>query len=271
MARYYYSYRYLALRDGSGRFAAVTRQIERNARAQLSGELVTLLTEPELLRAPPADEALPTDYAKVFSYSNLARIRRGTASGTILAGNTTLFSFRKGNAALEAVRLASAFFGKGQFITTISWCATAFTFSGRKLEGPYYQPLSARRSRTASMCVWRRTARLPRQSLRPRPEQRPELRRRRRNHRARRKNSRSRFPSPARPTCPSRSKLAFRAGGTLRGVEAVAKIPDAFLLASGNGTYAVGDDTITFGPGQPRTATRRSVARFRSGKAKRFT
>jgi len=114
MARYYYSYRSLALHDGNGRFAAMARLIERTAGTQI-GELGAFLTEPELRRALPDETPLPTDYAKVFAHSSLARIRRGPASGTILANNTTLFAFRKGAAALEAVRFASAFFGKGQF------------------------------------------------------------------------------------------------------------------------------------------------------------
>src|SRR5678815_5241935 len=93
----------------------MARQIERSVAPRHPGELAVYLTEPDFGRALPADAPLPTDYAKVFTYSSLARIRRGAASGTVLAGNTTLFSFRKGAAALEAVRFATAFFGKGQF------------------------------------------------------------------------------------------------------------------------------------------------------------
>jgi hypothetical protein len=45
-------------------------------------------------------------------------------------------------------------------------------------------------------------------------------------------------------------ELAFRHGGKLTGVEPVAHLQDAFLLTSGTGRYTVGDDTIEFGPGQ---------------------
>src|SRR5262249_48016298 len=143
----YYSYRFMALHDANGRFAAMTRQIERTARANLGGELAAFLTEPDLLKPLPVDAPLPTDYAKVFSYSSLARLRRGAASGTILANNTTLFSFRKNSAALEAVRLASAFFGKGQFNADSLEVDKGVYRLRQKLDGPYFQPLSAEQIR----------------------------------------------------------------------------------------------------------------------------
>jgi hypothetical protein len=61
------------------------------------------------------DAALPTDFAKVFAYSSLARIRRGSTSITVLGQSTTLLTYRKGAAVLDALRIATAFFGKGQF------------------------------------------------------------------------------------------------------------------------------------------------------------
>ena len=89
MGRYYYCYRWLALRDQNGRFAAMARQIEKTAAGQLNYMLVAFLTEPELLQPLPPSAPLPADYAKVFPTSNLARIRRGEVSATILAENPT--------------------------------------------------------------------------------------------------------------------------------------------------------------------------------------
>jgi hypothetical protein len=249
MARYYYSYRFLALRDGNGRFAAMTRQIERTARAQLTGELAAFLTEPDLNRTLPADAPLPTDYAKVFSYSNLARIRRGAASGTVLAANTTLFSFRKGNAALEAVRLASAFFGKGQFASDDLVVNDGRYVLRQKLEGPYYQPLSAEQIATGEHVRMAPNGTLAVDG-----------------HAGRTRSNIQSLESVVEITeangkftlaisitgtddVPIAIELAFRHGGKLRGVEPVPAVKDAYLLAGGTGVYALGDDMITFGPG----------------------
>jgi hypothetical protein len=60
---------------------------------------------------------------------------------TILFDNPIFLTFFKGNAALESVRLASAFFGKGQFKgQTFERFDDSFILK-QKLDGPYYQPL----------------------------------------------------------------------------------------------------------------------------------
>ncbi len=116
MAGYFYSYRYLALRDGNGQFAAMARQIALNSRSRLVSDLPAFLEDPNLQRRMPESQALPTNYAKLFRHSGLARIRREAVSATILANNSNVFSFHKGSAALEALRFAASFFGKGQFV-----------------------------------------------------------------------------------------------------------------------------------------------------------
>ncbi len=248
MARYYYSYRALALHDGNGRFAAMTRQTERTARKQI-GELLAFLTEPELLRDLPPDAPLPTDYAKVFSFSQLARIRRGSASGTVLANNTTVFSFRKNSAALEAVRFASAFFGKGQFASDALEVTGGRYVLRQKLEGPYFQPLTA-----AQIADGEHVKMAPNGTLAD-------------GSRAKRERSNiqtlesvveitesaGKFTLAISLTgterVPVSVELAFRHGGKLTGVEPVAGVADAFLLRSGMGRYEVGADAIEFGPG----------------------
>lgn len=250
MAHYYYSYRFLALRDGNGRFAAMARQIERNARPQLTGELAAFLTEPSLRRALPADAPLPTDYAKVFAYSNLARIRRGNVSGTILAANSTLFSFRKGAAALEAVRLASAFFGKGQFVSDDLEARDGRYVLRQKLEGPYYQPLSAEQIASGEHVRMAPNGTLAVDG-----------------HAGRARSNIQSYEAVVTvteaggkftlaiavsgvPDVPVALELAFRHGGKLEGVAPVAGLKDAYLLPSGTGRYVLGEDTISFGPGR---------------------
>ncbi len=249
MARYYYSYRTLALIDGNGRFAALCRQIERTARHQI-GELAAFLTEPTLLRALPADAPLPTDYAKHFSYSALARIRRGAASATILANNPTLFSFRKNSAALEAVRFATAFFGKGQFTADTLEVRDGRYILRQTLEGPYFQPLSAEQIAHGDHTKMAPNGTLATNSKALRTQSNLQ----RLDAVVAITETAGKFSLALSLTgtadVPVSIELAFRAGGKLTGVEPVPHVTDAFILRSGTGKYTLGDDTIEFGPGQ---------------------
>ena len=249
MARYYLSYRTLALHDGNGRFAAMARQIERTARKQI-GELAAFLTEPALLRDLPAEAPLPTDYAKHFAYSNLARIRRGTRSGTILANNTTFFSFRHGAAALEAVRLSTAFFGKGQFNADLLEVRDGRYILRQTLEGPYFQPLTAAQIATGDHTKMAPNGTLANDSRAARA--RSNVQTQDAVVTITEANGKFSLEISVGGTdhVPVSIELAFRAGGQLSGVEPIAGTADAFLLKSGTGRYSVGDDTIEFGPGR---------------------
>jgi hypothetical protein len=250
MARYYYAYRTLALQDGNGRFAAMARQIERSVAPRHPGELAVYLTEPEFGRALPPDAALPTDYAKVFSYSSLARIRRGRASGTILAGNTTLFSFRKGSAALEAVRLATAFFGKGQFAGDALEVKDGRYVMRQELDGPYFQPLTKEQIASGEHVKMTPNGTLANNS---------KALRARSNVQTLRavvaiSETGGKFDLAisilGTDHVPVSIELAFRSGGKLEGVKPVADVKDAYLLEKGTGRYVLGSDVIEFGPGR---------------------
>ncbi|MEZ5278001.1 MAG: hypothetical protein R3F07_16590 [Opitutaceae bacterium] len=49
-------------------------------------------------------------------------------------------------------------------------------------------------------------------------------------------------------------EIALRAGGTMKGVEAIDGTPDAFLLKHGWAGYRMDNDLITFGPGRAEHA-----------------
>jgi hypothetical protein len=250
MGRYYYSYRYLALRDGNGRFAAMARQIEDTAQGRLAGELTALLADPTLQRALPANAPLPVNYAKVFAHSQLVRIRREHVSGTVLAGNATILSFRKGPAALEAVRVASAFFGKGQFIGEKLETRDGAYILRQSLEGPYFQPLSPDQiadgehvkmapngtlaTNSRALRAWSNVQRL--ESVATITETRGTFE--------------VKLEITGTDHVPVAIELAFRHGGVLRGVEPVANIKDAHLLKSGSGRYELANQVIEFGPGR---------------------
>ncbi|MGD0696330.1 MAG: hypothetical protein ABSB82_16025 [Terriglobia bacterium] len=139
---YYQAYRFLALHDQNGLFATVTRDIERKHLPELGGELIYFLESPELRQDLPRGEMLPDNYDKFFPSSGFAHIRRGDRSATMLGGDSRFFSFRHGGAVVEAVRLASAFFGKGQFSGQLNRSANAYRLE-QELEGFYLQPLEA--------------------------------------------------------------------------------------------------------------------------------
>jgi hypothetical protein len=249
LAPYYYSYRTLARRDSNGRFAAMARQIERSVAPRHPGSLLTFLTEPEFGRPLPPDAPLPTDYAKVFAYSSLARIRRGQASGTILAGNTTLFSFRKGAAALEAVRLATAFFGKGQFTGDALEVKDGRYGLRQALDGPYFQPLTAQQ-----IAGGEHVKMAPNGTLANHKQYRAlsEVQTLQAVVTITEKNGAFELAFSIRGTefVPVAIELAFRHGGKLEGVKPAPGVKDGWLLEGGAGRYSLGGDTIEFGPGR---------------------
>ena len=142
MEPYYYPYRYLALHDQNGRYAAMARLIEKSGTEKLADEWIFFQEEPALKADLPALEPLPENFLRLFSHSQLVRIRRGPVSATVLAQNPNFFSFHKGAAALEAVRLAAAFFGKGQFVGATLLQENGQIVLRQNLQGPYYQPLA---------------------------------------------------------------------------------------------------------------------------------
>lgn len=245
MSRYHYAYRWLALHDRDGRFAAMTRQIERTATpSQLRGELPAFLVEPNLQKPLPPDAPLPTDYARVFAHSQLVRIRRGNASGTILAQNSTLLSYRRGAAALEAVRLATAFFGKGQFVAPELIQQDGAWVLRQELEGPYYQPFTAEQIARSGVATG---GALPSRTLR----EKSNVQRLTASVTVRETEGTFTLAIAVdgAQRVPVAVELAFRHGGKLEGVEPLPGLRTAFLLRAGEGRYQFGSDTIRFGPG----------------------
>lgn len=250
LARYYPAYRALAIADGNGKFAAVARGLQNTSRAQLTGDLAAFLTEPELRRALPPDAALPTDYERVFTYSGLARIRRGAVSATILAGNATVFTFRKGGVVLEALRWASAFFGKGQFVGEPLEVKGPGRYRLRQeLEGPYYQPLSAEQIAHGDHVRMAPNGTLANDSRALRAKS--NLCRLTATLDIEERAGKFRLAFDVRGTdgVAVSIELAFREGVTLTGVEPAPDVKQGYLLRSGQGRASVGEQSIEFGPG----------------------
>jgi hypothetical protein len=168
-------------------------------------------------------------------------------SATVLGGNSCILSFHKGAAAIEAVRLASAFFGKGQFVgVRLSIEDGAYVLT-QSLAGPYYQPLAPgdRHPDGAWDPADRETRR--RQS---------EVQHLRSRVGVRESGGAFEidFDVSGTDRVPLAIELGFRRGGELAGVAPIAGIPDAFRLREGTGEYRLGGETIRFGPGRAEHA-----------------
>lgn len=137
MDRYWFPLRYLAILDGNGQWAALARQTEGRG-----GSVSEYLRYPELRRPLPPDKPLPSDYHRLMKALKIARIRRGAWDATVLMnGGSRFLTLRHGSCAIEGVRFASAFFGKGQF-RPVRWAPVPGGYRmTQSLEGPYYQPL----------------------------------------------------------------------------------------------------------------------------------
>lgn len=139
---YYYSYRFLALHDKNRSFSAMAQAIEKWVDAKnLAGQLGYWLEDPGQQKKLPPPSALPDNYRKIFAATPIVRIRRNKIDATVLAGNNAAFSFHKGRAALQSLRLASAFFGIGQFTADSLKQENGKIVLQQELVGPYYQPL----------------------------------------------------------------------------------------------------------------------------------
>lgn len=143
MDGYYFACRYLAILDNDGQMAELCRIIEKKNPNVANGKLIDILHAPLLWQELPESKALPISYAKAFPYSGVVRIRRNEWDATILSNNAGWLTFHKEKVMLQAMRVASSFFGKGQFQSTeIVQKGDAWVLSS-SLEGVYYQPYPA--------------------------------------------------------------------------------------------------------------------------------
>jgi hypothetical protein len=150
MSRYWYALRYLALHDQDGRLASLVQKIEPE-----SAGLAELMADPELARPLPPPVPLPDDYEKLFGHAQIARIRRGPTSATILLqGSSRLLAARHGDAVVEGVRMAAAFFGKGQFVPAAWEKRDGKYVLTQSLDAGYYQPVDPQRKVAWGVAKW---------------------------------------------------------------------------------------------------------------------
>ena len=232
---YWFPLTYMALKSHDGRLSTLAALA-----APEGARLSALLEYPELSQPLPPAQPLPDDFDKSFDEIGIARIRRGPVSATlILGGSSRFFTLRYGDAAIEGVRFATAFFGKGQFVPqTAVKRGTTYEFR-QSLEGPYFQPLKER----ITTRIWEESRRRRPQSEVCRLEQSADV-----TEVSDGFNVRVRASGTA--GVPVSIELTFREGGTLDGCRPIPEMPGTFLIEQGTGTYRVGRHEIRFGRGE---------------------
>ena len=236
MGPYWFSLAFLAEADKDGRFATLAEHFAPK-RALLSA----LMEYPQLLRSIPA-AAVPDSYTKAFPHNQLVHVRRGPMSAVVLGGNRDrVFTFRNGDAVIQAVRFASAFFGKGQFAgAAIDSNDGAWTIS-QQLEGPYYQPLDPPQKVDADSWAETRAGRT-----------RSEVSKLTQSVAIRREGDAFtlRIRSEGTADVPLAVEISLREGGRLDGVEPALRVSDGYVLKDGrHAIYRAGSDAVRFGPG----------------------
>jgi hypothetical protein len=236
MGPYWFSLAYLAHHDKNGRFETLARHFAP-ARASLSA----LLQYPQLSQPGPDPVPVPDDYSRAFPHNHLVHVRRGPLSAVILGGDRDrFFTFRNGEAVVNSVRFASAFFGKAQFSSSAIKPSGRSVVLTQALEGPYYQPLEPPRKVDSE--AWERVRGDRRRTEIAKLTQTATITETKSGFRVR-------IQSFGTTDVPLAVEISFREGGTLEGVKPAHKVEDGFVLTEGYGTYRSGSDAIRFGPG----------------------
>ncbi|MFT2009100.1 hypothetical protein ACMA1I_10530 [Pontibacter sp. 13R65] len=265
---YYHHYRYLANRDNNTEFAAIATLIEQVKGFEehvLTQSLFYFLEDPLLKKEMPAPTAPPVTYEKLFTTSNLARIRRGDTTTTLFGGvdwplviasgrstSPNFFSFRKGEAILKYMRLSTGFFSTGYFRSEgLKKVGNAYVLS-KKLEVPYYQPLATelrkadgdyKLSQSIDGRFWNKM------DFENRPVS--NLKTLETTITVTESNGKNQvsFQVKGSENVPVTIELCFLEGGKLSGVTVSEEDPENHFLEKGTGQYQFGQNTITFGPG----------------------
>ena len=235
VSTHWFALRYMAAKDNNGQFAALA------GRAAANASLSALMEYPELSGPQPALLTPPENYEKQFTASRMVRIRRGMTSATILLeGRSRIFALRRGEAVINAVRFASAFFGKGQFVPSRGEKLGSGYRLYQSLEGPYYQPVDPLRK--IGPRDWAAARPLRRRTEVCRLEQSAVITEKGNGFDVRIQVSGTK-------NVPVTIEINLRKGGKLEGCIPGPELEDSWLLASGQATYRLGSDAIRFAPG----------------------
>jgi hypothetical protein len=240
--KYYYAYRYFAIKDKNPVYAAVCDLIENLMPEKITRYISNLMEDPIFKEDVIKASKIPDDYFRRFSYSGVFRIRRSDTDISVIERNPTFLSYMKGNAVLQSIRLASAFFGsRGQFISEHAELNGNTIMLSKSHTHGYYQPYPEDKRRGDG--DWHQMARKERamselQTMHYRVE-------------ISETNGKVAIDIEidGTPYVPVSLEMSFRPGGELTGVTADKNLDDSYFLENGTGQYRHGKNSITFGPG----------------------
>jgi hypothetical protein len=267
ISNYYLQYRYMAIKDQNRQFAAAARLAEQIGleHAEDKIPLIQFLEEPLYRKSLPDPEPLPSDYARYFSNSALARIRRGEISATVyggsdwplgaasgLASNPTFLTFRKGNAVLESVRMLPVFFSEGAFRSGGMKAEENRYLLHQDVHVPYYQPLPKNlRNRQGDYSLSPAGNRFwSKMNFPQRPMSNIQTLEQKVTITEKSGAFEVAFDVGGHDRVPVTIELTFRRNGELEGTEPGTTRKDIYFLRQGTGRFRVGNDVITFGPGR---------------------
>lgn len=244
MSKYYYAYNHMALLDNDSRYSGMVSYIQNTVPVDhLLYMLPCFIEDPALLKDLPEPTSIPTRYHQYFKYSDMVRIREADVDMSVITNNTTFFTYFKGEAALEAVRLSSAFFGKGQFQSQqLEKDGDTYVLSST-IYGPYFQPLPKEKI-PDDIDAWSKVPKSEREQS--------EVQTLHTKIYLTQSDGKARIKIfvEGPENLPVTLELGFRMGGTLSNVTQKQGVDNAFLIKNGAyATYQKGNDTIKIGPG----------------------
>jgi hypothetical protein len=235
MGGYWFALAYIAAHMDDGRLASIASHF-----APTRASLSALMEYPELADPGPSPKPIPENYRKTFPHNGVIRVRRGSMSATVITeGRNRFFTLRNGDAVINAVRFASAFFGKAQFVPAESSDRGGVIHLVQRLSAPYYQPLEPPRVVTAD--DWGAVRPLRKQTELCKLEQSATI-----TETA--KGFKLRLRAEGTRDVPVAIEINFREGGSFTGLVPAHKVVDGWALQSGYGTYTLGSYGIRFGP-----------------------
>ena len=239
-AQYHYPYRFMAHQDQNAIYMSMVDHLEQNLTASSLSNSLIYLMEDSLPLQGISTESIPTSYRRFFAANDLVRLRNDQIDVSILARNSTVATFRKNHAVLQAIRMASAFFGKAQFIADTIFEIEDTIVLQQQLEGPYFQPFE---NEQVSVDSWEET-----REKRPTSEVQYLLQElqifQQRN------GTMFNWTVTGTDHVPLAIELSFRKGGDLSGVEQIDGLDNSFLMTDSVGRYHYEDSSIEFGPMQ---------------------
>lgn len=276
LREFYPQYRELALLDNNGRFSAIARLIESEfVGPEVADYLADLIERPELARQLPAEESPFVDFEKIYHGAGLVRARRGKLSASMFGGsdwysngeqtefynrmgsglstNPTMFRAWNGGLVVEGVRLVPDFFSMGHFRSNGIVLDNGVVKLGNELKVPYYLPIAPELRNPNGTYKLSRSVDGRFYSMLD-FENRPTSTRDLKTDvsiSATDSGYNLAFEVTGEPDVELTLEVTFREGGKLEGVKELVdgQGVKTYHLVEGQGKYTLGNDSVTFGPG----------------------